>query len=94
MASIQDEAPTKEVSDDQVEKPTQETAVIEEKPATSEEAEVVVHDDEEEEEAIHNEVKEEDGEEDFAGSPIMGESEPTLTFDEEGEAEIEEGDMI
>ncbi|XP_050204727.1 uncharacterized protein LOC126654789 [Mercurialis annua] len=100
MASVQDEAaPIKElVTDEQVEKPyDQGSPLIEEKPETGEENEVLVHDhdhdEDEEDETIHNEVKEYEDEEDkFAGSPIIGEDETTTTFDEE--AEGEEGDLI
>ncbi|KAJ9176660.1 hypothetical protein P3X46_011946 [Hevea brasiliensis] len=103
MASVQADTPVQEVSNEQAEKSTQETPVLEEKPATSEEAEVVVHeeDDEEEEEEeekhentheeeTQNEVKDEKN----AGSPIIGEAEPPASFDGEEEAEVEEGDLI
>ncbi|KAJ9176661.1 hypothetical protein P3X46_011947 [Hevea brasiliensis] len=102
MASVQADTPVQEVSGEQAEKSTQETPVLEEKPATSEEAEVVVHDgedDEDEEEEEHEKTIEEETQnkvkdEENAGSPIIGEAEPAASFDDEAEAEVEEGDLI
>ncbi|KAF2284607.1 hypothetical protein GH714_027540 [Hevea brasiliensis] len=102
MASVQADTPVQEVSGEQAEKSTQETPVLEEKPATSEEAEVVVHDgedDEDEEEEEHEKTLDEETQnkvkdEENAGSPIIGEAEPAASFDDEAEAEVEEGSPI
>ncbi|KDP45251.1 hypothetical protein JCGZ_15116 [Jatropha curcas] len=96
-----EDAPIKEVADDQVEKSQQEIHVNEEKPC--EEPEIVVHEGDAEEEEEGEDEKEdeetankENREEKFAGSPILGDDEPTASFDVEREAEAddEEGDLV
>lgn len=96
---FQADAPdVQEVSEKQAEKSTQETPVLEEKPATSEEAEVVVHDEEEdEEEEQAKAAREEEWQNDVkdeVGSPFVDVAEPAASFDDEAEAEVEEDDMI
>ncbi|KAJ9169835.1 hypothetical protein P3X46_017984 [Hevea brasiliensis] len=99
MASVQADTPVQVVGDEQAEKSTQQTPVLEEKPATNEESEVVVHDgeeDDEEEEEEHEKTHEEETQnevnDEHAGFPFIGDAEPTVTFDDEAEAEVEEGD--